>query len=65
MRRQDFIDALYKAGWKSDNDARWDGAKKLHAQIFPTVAELEDELEDNDYLIGSLNREIYELKSAT
>jgi len=43
MRKQEFIDALYEAGWEATSDAQWSGAEKLHAKIFPTVAMLEGE----------------------
>ena len=44
MKRQDFIDALYSAGWRANNDAQWSGAASLHAKIFPSVAAMEDEI---------------------
>ena len=46
MKRQDFIDALYSAGWRANNDAQWSGAERLHAKIFPSVAAMEDEIID-------------------
>jgi len=51
MRKQDFIDALYKAGWKSDGDAQWTNIEKLWRELFPVIAELEDELADKQDLI--------------
>lgn len=46
MRKQEFIDALYKAGWDSPHDAQWTGAEKLWAEIFPAVAKIEAEIPD-------------------
>lgn len=46
MRKQEFIDALYEAGWTAPNDAQWGNISKLWAKIFPTVAKLEGELPD-------------------
>jgi len=43
MKRQEFIDALYDAGWESTRDAQWNGAKELHRKLFPSTAALEDE----------------------
>ena len=43
MKRQEFINELYKAGWECSSDAQWEGAKALHRKLFPTVAALEDE----------------------
>lgn len=46
MRFQAFVDALHEAGWRAPCDAQHTGARKLWARLFPTVAELEAELED-------------------
>ena len=46
MRRQEFIDALYEAGWRAPLDAQHTEIKKLFARLFPTVAALEDEIDD-------------------
>ena len=46
MRYQAFVDALYEAGWRAPCDAQHTEIKKLWARLFPTVAELEAELED-------------------
>lgn len=46
MRFQKFVDALYEAGWRAPLDAQHSEIKKLWARMFPTVAELEAELDD-------------------
>jgi len=46
MRKQEFIDALYKAGWDAPHDAQWNNIGKLWADIFPTVAKIEAEIPD-------------------
>ena len=43
MKRQEFIDALYAAGWEATGDAQWTMAAELHRKLFPSTAELEDE----------------------
>jgi len=45
MKRQEFIDALYKAGWEAVHDAQWTEIDKLWRELFPVIAELESELE--------------------
>ena len=57
MRLQDFIDSLFAAGWTSASDAQWTKIAKLHAEIFPVIAQLEVELED-------ANNEILEIREA-
>lgn len=42
MKQQDFIDALYSAGWEGIHDAQHTKIKALHKQIFPIIAELEE-----------------------
>jgi hypothetical protein len=46
MRSQQFIDALNEAGWRPTHDAQHDQIIELWAKLFPTVAELELEIED-------------------
>ena len=46
MKKQDFIDALYEAGWDSTADAQHSEIEKLWASIFPCVAALEVEVQD-------------------
>lgn len=46
MRFNDFVDALFKAGWRDDCDAQHTEVRKLWKRLFPTVAELEDELDE-------------------
>lgn len=46
MRQQKFIDSLHDAGWQAVNDAQWDNIGKLWRELFPVVAELEDELDE-------------------
>lgn len=42
MKQQDFINALYDAGWDNIGDAQHTKIKALHIQIFPIIAELEE-----------------------
>lgn len=46
MRKQQFIDAVYAAGWKSDNDAQHRGISKVWEQLFPSLADLEKEVKE-------------------
>jgi hypothetical protein len=46
MKRQEFIDALYEAGWEASHDAQWSGAGKLWRKIYPSVAAIQDEMSD-------------------
>lgn len=46
MRLRDFIAALYDAGWRDTSDGQHLGIKALHKQLFPVIAEMEDEAED-------------------
>lgn len=46
MKFNDFVDALYAAGWKSPNDAQHTYIEEFWRKLFPVVAELEDELHD-------------------
>ena len=51
MRREQFIEAVLKSGWKDTADAQHKGIEKLWRQIFPEVAQLEDEI---DRLVNGL-----------
>lgn len=42
MKQQDFIDALYDAGWDNKNDAQHTNIKNLHKHLFPIITELEE-----------------------
>lgn len=42
MKQQDFINALYDAGWYNLGDEQHINIKYLHKQIFPIIAELEE-----------------------
>ena len=55
MRKQDFIDALENAGWRSVHDAQHEQIDDLHRKIFPVVAELECEVEE---LVHDINEYI-------
>ncbi len=44
MKKQDFIEALKQAGWRAVHDAQHEQIAMLHRELFPVVAELEDEL---------------------
>ena len=47
MRLKDFIAAMYDAGWRDNCDAQHSGIKALHKQLFPVIAEIEEEMEDS------------------
>lgn len=46
MRKQQFIDAVYDAGWRANHDAQHEHIEKLWAKLFPTVAYLESQIPD-------------------
>lgn len=46
VRLENFIDELYKAGWQDTGDAKHVNIKYLHKQLFPVVAELEEEINE-------------------
>jgi len=46
MKKQDFIDRLYKSGWDSLADGQHTRIEAFWKELFPVVAELEGELED-------------------
>lgn len=46
MRLKDFIEAMHDAGWRDSCDAQHYGIKALHKQLFPVIAEMEEEIED-------------------
>ncbi len=48
MKLEEFIKALYDAGWRSISDAQHDGVKELHRKLWPVIAELEREV-DRDF----------------
>tara|TARA_R110001599_G_scaffold173340_2_gene365147 strand:- start:4798 stop:4968 length:171 start_codon:yes stop_codon:yes gene_type:complete len=45
MKLDDFINELQKAGWQAVSDAQHENIKYLHRQLFPVIADLEDDLE--------------------
>jgi hypothetical protein len=49
MRFQAFVKELHEAGWRAPLDAQHIQIKKLWTRMFPTVAELESELEDAEH----------------
>ena len=51
MKLQDFIDELVKAGWEATGDAQHKNIKYLHQQLFPVIAQLEEDLEHAHYQI--------------
>lgn len=57
MKQQDFIDAIYLAGWRDNSDAQHKGIKALHRKLFPVVAALEDELDDIIYTVNQFNKD--------
>jgi len=62
MKFDAFVDALYRAGWNSPNDAQHTEIKKLWTDIFPSTADAENDIEDCCSEIRRLNLEIHELK---
>lgn len=44
MKFNDFIEKLYSAGWADNTDAQHSNIEKLWREMYPVVAELEDEL---------------------
>lgn len=54
MRFQEFIDELYKAGWKSPCDAQHHNIEKLWRKLFPVIAQLEDELDKLSLITQSI-----------
>jgi hypothetical protein len=46
MKKQDFIDRLYAAGWDSFADGQHSRIEEFWKDLFPVVAELEGELEE-------------------
>lgn len=49
MRFNEFIDALYAAGWRCPLDAQHTEIRKLYEKLFPTVAVLENLLYDAEH----------------
>jgi len=45
MTKQDFIKALYEAGWTAPGDAQHENIVQLWRKLNPGIAQLEDELE--------------------
>ncbi len=54
MRLENFIDALYKAGWESSHDGQHDNIEALWRKLFPSTAELHDELIEADEHVKEL-----------
>ncbi len=52
MKLDDFIKALYDAGWRNCADAQHDGVKKLHRRLWPVIAELEQEVFELDFVVS-------------
>jgi predicted transcriptional regulator YdeE len=46
MRLDNFVDSVRDAGWKNLGDAQHSEIEKLWRKMFPTVAELSDEITD-------------------
>lgn len=44
MKSQEFIDAVYNAGWRPSLDAQHSEIYALWRKLFPTAASLEDEI---------------------
>ena len=47
MTLDDFIEALYKAGWTAFSDAQHAKIADLHKKLFPEIARLDSELQDS------------------
>ncbi len=62
MRRQQFIDAVYDAGWRPSLDAQHSEITKVWAKCFPTAASLEDEYNDMTELAMSRAERIDQLE---
>ena len=45
MGKEEFIRKLREAGWKSTGDAQYQNITNLWKRLFPTIANLEEELE--------------------
>lgn len=45
MKLDDFITKMYDSGWLATHDAQHSKIEALWRELFPVVAELEDELE--------------------
>jgi cell shape-determining protein MreC len=58
MRFDKFVDSLLEAGWLSSNDAQHTQIRKLWKKMYPTVAELEDELEESENENRKLRKEL-------
>ena len=48
MKLEDFIAALYRAGWDARADGQHTRIAELHKELFPVVASLEAELKDTE-----------------
>lgn len=48
MRFDDFVTALYAAGWRPVLDAQHTEIKTLWTKMFPVIAQLEDELNEKE-----------------
>lgn len=46
MKSQEFIDAVYSAGWRPQLDAQHSEIYELWRVLFPTAAILEDDIAD-------------------
>ena len=46
MRIDDFIEALYKAGWDSPSDAQHTNIRELHKKLWPELAKVDEELQE-------------------
>jgi hypothetical protein len=58
MKKQDFIDALYKCGWDSPRDAQHSNITDFWAKLFPACKELEEDLDDAMRQIDKLQKQI-------
>ena len=57
MKLNTFVDALHEAGWEAPHDAQHTEIRKLHAKLFPIIAELEEDLGSASARIRELERE--------
>lgn len=57
MKLNTFVDALHEAGWHAICDAQHSEIRKLHAKLFPIIAELEEDLGSASARIRELEKE--------
>ena len=56
MKFDDFVNALYDAGWGSSSDAQHSRIKELWRKLWPVIADLEEENNVMDSTLMSIAR---------